>query len=83
MDKARWSKMLTSIYETTRRHITQDHNINSVVFVNSFPLHGTLDNFLVIFLHKIYRIFSKSLQHHRIPVDASTADSEVFENLIF
>jgi len=27
--------------------------------------------------------FSKSLQHHRLPVDPNKADSEVFENLIF
>jgi len=75
--------MLTSIYQTTRRHITQDSNLNSVVSVSSFPLHGALENFLVIFWHNIHRIFFKSLQHHRLPVDANTADTEVFENLIF
>ena len=67
--------MLTSIYQTTRRHIKQDRNLNSVVSVSSFHLHGALDNSLVIFWHKIDRAFSKLFQHHRFPVDANTADN--------
>lgn len=86
MDKARSSKMLASLYQTTRCNITQDSNLNSVVFVSSFPLHGALHNSLVIIWRKndgILFLFSRSLKRNRRPVDANKADNEALENLIF